>query len=253
MQDVKLGKQAARHDPRTLQFSNYMKATAPIAPPASDDWARRIGHWGVMLNDGIGDCTCACAGHMIEQWTTYANPPGFTPTDQQILEAYQAVSGYSPEDPSTDNGAIILDVLNYWRQTGIAGRSITAFVGLDPKNHQDICDAVYLFGNCYIGVLLPIAAQAQSVWSVPPGGANGLGAPGSWGGHAIPIVEYDPRGLTVITWGEKKRMTWNFLDTYCDEAYAVLSQDWINGASNDAPNHFDVAQLQADLQAIGAQ
>jgi hypothetical protein len=46
-------------------------------------------------------------------------------------------------------------------------------------------------------------------------------------------------------------MTWGFLDTYCDEAYAVLSQDWID-KTNLAPNNFDLTALQADLQQINA-
>jgi hypothetical protein len=251
--NVKLGKQTARHDPRTLQFSAYLKATAPPAPPSHDDYSKPVRKWPMMLNDNLGDCTCACAGHMIEEWTTVANPPGFTPADPEILSAYEAVGGYKPGDPSTDNGAVILDVLNYWRQTGIAGRPILAFVGLEPKNHQEISDAVYLFGNCYIGVQLPVTAQSQTVWAVPPGGPVGQGAPGSWGGHAIPIVAYDQRGLTVITWGARKRMTWQFLDTYCDEGYAVLSKDWIDSKTSKAPDNFDLAQLQADLNEIGVK
>lgn len=250
---VKLGKQAARHDPRTLMFSAYLKATAVPPPPTHEDWTKPVKTWPMMLNDNLGDCTCACAGHMIEEWTTVANPPGFTPADNEILAAYEVVGGYKPGDPNSDNGAVILDVLNYWRQTGIASRSIVAFVGLEPKNRQEIKDAVYLFGNCYIGVQLPISAQGQKVWTVPPGGPTGHGAPGSWGGHAIPIVGYDARGLTVITWGAPLRMTWQFLDTYCDEAYAVLSKDWINSKTSKAPGNFDFAALQADLQAIGAK
>ena len=249
---IKLGKQAARHDVRTLQFSNYMKAAAPPAPPKLEDWTKKVKTWPMMLNNKLGDCTCACAGHMIEEWTTYAHAPGYTPTDPQILQAYEAVSGYNPKDPNTDNGAVILDVLNYWRQTGIAGHPISAFVALEPKNHEQVQDAVYLFGNCYLGVQLPLSAQNQKVWSVPPGGPTGQGAPGSWGGHAIPIVEYDSRGVTVITWGEKLRATWSFLDTYCDEAYAVLSADWI-AANEQAPNNFDLDQLQADLGELGVK
>ena len=249
---VKLGKQAARLDARTLQFSNYLKAAAPPAPPKVEDWTKKVKEWPMMLNNTLGDCTCACAGHMIEEWTTYAHAPGFIPADQQILQVYEAVGGYKPGDPSTDKGAVILDVLNYWRQTGIAGHPITAYVSLEPKNHEDVKDAVYLFGNCYLGVQLPLSAQNQKVWSVPPGGPTGQGAPGSWGGHAIPIVQYDSRGVTVITWGEPLRATWSFLDAYCDEAYAVLSADWI-AANDQAPSNFDLAQLQADLGQIGAQ
>src|SRR5450755_4664562 len=249
---VKLGKQAARLDARTLQFANYMKAAAPLAPPKHEEWTSKVKQWPMMLNDNLGDCTCACAGHMIEGWTVYAYPPGYIPADQQILQAYQAVAGYLPGEPATDQGAVILDVLNYWRQTGIAGHPIRAFVALEPKNHEQVKDAVYLFGNCYIGVQLPLSAQNQKVWSVPAGGATGQSAPGSWGGHAIPIVAYDARAVTVITWGELKRVTWSFLDAYSDEAYAVLSDDWI-AANRQAPNNFDLAQLTADLGAIGAK
>lgn len=249
--NIKLGKAPARHDPRTLQLAKYIPAKAIAAPPVKDDWSKKVKNWPMMGNDTLGDCTCACAGHMIEQWTTYAGTQ-MVPKDADILKAYEAVGGYVPGDPSTDRGAVILDVLNYWRATGVAGHKILAFASLEPHNHDEVKDAIALFGNCYIGVQLPISAQNQTVWAVPPGGPTGQGAPGSWGGHAIPIVEYDTRGVTVITWGATKRATWGFLDAYCDEAYAVLSQDWINKVSNLAPDNFDLAQLQADLNAINA-
>ncbi len=247
--NIKLGKAPARHDPRTLQLAKYIPTGSIPAPPALDDWSKKVRNWPMMLNDSLGDCTCACAGHMIEQWTTYASTQ-VIPPDNSILQAYEAVSGYNPADPNTDRGAVILDVLNYWRQTGVAGHQIQAFASLEPKNHGEVKDAVALFGNCYLGVQLPLSAQNQAVWAVPPGGAKGQGEPGSWGGHAIPIVQYDTRGLTVITWGATKRMSWGFLDAYCDEAYAVLSSDWINNVTNLAPDKFNLAQLQADLTAI---
>lgn len=246
---IKLGKAPARHDSRTLQLAKYLPAKALPAPPASEDFTKKVKKWPMMLNDNLGDCTCACAGHMIEQWTTYSNTP-VVPTDASILKAYEVVGGYNPANPDSDQGAVILDVLNYWRKTGVASHKIMAFASLEPKNHSEVEDSVMLFGNCYIGVQLPLSAQTQAVWAVPPGGATGQGAPGSWGGHAIPIVAYDSRGLTVITWGATKRMSWGFLDTYCDEAYAVLSQDWISNVTKLTPDKFDLSTLQADLNQI---
>jgi hypothetical protein len=248
-QKIKLGKGPARHDSRTLQLAKYIPAGAVPAPPAKEDFATKVKTWPMMLNDNLGDCTCACAGHMIEQWTTYSGT-AVTPNDASILQAYEAVGGYNPANPDSDQGAVILDVLNYWRKTGVAAHQILAFASLEPKNHSEIKDSVMLFGNVYIGVALPLSAQTQSVWAVPPGGATGQGAPGSWGGHAIPIVAYDSRGLTVITWGATKRMSWGFLDTYCDEAYAVLSQDWISNVTHLTPAKFDLTTLQADLNQI---
>jgi len=45
-------------------------------------------------------------------------------------------------------------------------------------------------------------------------------------------------------------MTWGFLHAYCDEAYSVLSQDWINHTTNLAASGFDLAVLRSDLLQI---
>ena len=64
----------------------------------------------------------------------------------------------------------------------------------------------------------------------------------------MPVVNYDPRGLDVVTWGQIQRMTWAFFATYCSEAYAILSEDFVYNGK--APNGFDVETLQRDLRAL---
>jgi hypothetical protein len=118
---LKLGKAAARYDPRTLLLASYVTPALP-APPASFDLTPKVGaSWGMMDNDQIGDCTCAAAGHLIMEWTANAGKKMVTPTDKQIVAAYSAITGYNPATGANDNGANEIDVLNYWRQTGIAG------------------------------------------------------------------------------------------------------------------------------------
>ena len=246
--NMKLGKRAPRHDPRTLQLANYLRLQALPVLPAQENWGGKVTAWGMMENDHIGDCTCAAAGHLIEEWTSNVGQE-VVPPDSAIVDAYSAITGYDPKTNSNDNGAVELDVLNYWRRTGIADRKIDAYVALEPGNHEHIRAAVYIFGGCYIGLALPVTAQTQRVWSVPPGGPQGNGAPGSWGGHAVPVVAYDPLGLTVVTWGALKRMTWGFWDTYCDEAYAILSEDFVN-ENKIAANGIDLQTLQADLNEV---
>ena len=192
---LKLGKSAARHDPRTLLLASYVTPALPT-PPASADLTTKVGSsWGMMDNDQLGDCTCAAAGHLIMEWTANAGKKMVTPSDKQIVAAYSAITGYNPVTGANDNGAVEIDVLNYWRQSGIAAHKIGAYVALEPSNHNHIMDSVYIFEGCYIGMQLPISAQAQvqnhQPWSVPPGGPTGDGKPGSWGGHAVPVVAYD--------------------------------------------------------------
>ena len=189
---------------------------------------------------------------MVQAWTANCGNQVIIP-DAAILAAYEAVSGYVPGRPNTDVGATCEDVLAYWKNTGIGGHVIVGYASVDVTNKSEVEDSVYLFGGTYLGINMPISAQDQTgpglVWDVPPGGPRGNGAPGSWGGHAVPIVAYDASGLTVITWGSLQRMTWAFLDTYCDEAYVALSHDWIE-SSGLSPNDFDFATLQADMALI---
>jgi len=249
---LKLGKGVARHDPRALLMASYVSPTLP-PPPPSADLTTKVPAWGMMENDQIGDCTCAAAGHLIMEWTANAGKKMVTPSDKQIVAAYSAITGYNPTTGANDNGAVEVDVLNYWRQTGIAAHKIGAYVSLEPTNHNHIMDAVYIFEGCYIGMQLPISAQAQvqnhQPWSVPPGGPTGDGKPGSWGGHAVPVVAYDARGVTVVTWGALQMMTWSFWEVYCDEAYAILSNDYLTGKKT-TPQGFSVAQLNADLHDL---
>jgi hypothetical protein len=147
-----------------------------------------------------------------------------------------------------DVGATVIDVLNYWRRTGIGGHKILGYAVLEPGNLAHVRDSVWIFGNCYIGLALPITAQTQSAWAVPPGGPTGPGAPGSWGGHAVPVVAYDAESLTVVTWGALKKMTWGFWSAYCDEAYALLSTDFLK--ANATPDGIQLTTLEQDIQQI---
>jgi hypothetical protein len=253
---LKLGKQSPRHDPRTLLFATYATPALPAPPPSLDLTTKMKAPWGMMDNAQVGDCTCAAAGHLMMEWTSNAQSKIFTPSDAQIIAAYSAVTGYNPKTGANDNGAQEIDVLNYWRQTGIAGHKIQAFLALEPSNDTHIMDGTWIFGGCYIGLALPKSAQAQTsnkqIWSVPPGGTGGDGAPGSWGGHAVPVVAYDSRSLTVVTWGALQTMTWGFWAAYCDEAYAILSPDFLEQKKGQpvTPDGFNVQQLLADLSDL---
>ncbi|HTT45858.1 MAG TPA: hypothetical protein VMH38_07610 [Thermoplasmata archaeon] len=240
----KLGKTAAFHDPRTLQLANYLDPKLLPPPPPSIDWGKKVSRWPMMGNDRIGDCTTAAAGHCIEEWTTDAGRPVIVP-DDEIVAAYSAVSGYDPRTGAHDVGANAIKVLNYWRVTGIGHHTIRAYAALEPGNTDHVRLSVALFGNAYVGLALPASAQEQTVWSVPPGGPTGTGAPGSWGGHAVPVVAYDPQGLVLVTWGALQRMTWGFWSAYCDEAYALLSNDFLT--ADRTPAGVDLATLESDL------
>lgn len=242
---MKLGKKAVKRDPRTLMMARYLTAELPPAPDAVVPPSIAS---TMDLNDQLGDCTCAAMAHMVQAWTL-ANGSEVVPTNADVLAAYEGACGYNPADPSTDQGGVELDVLNYWRSVGIGGHKIAAFVALDPKSREHLKAACYLFGGCYLGVGLPITAQNQIVWSLDTGTGGNDAEPSSWGGHAVPILGYNATGPICITWGAPKQITWEWFDFYTEEAYGVLSADWAM-PGKAAPSGFDLAALQADLAAV---
>lgn len=244
-----LGKLPPKHDVRTLQLAAYLHPEDLPAPPPARDWTHRANaDWKMLANDRLGDCTCAAAAHLIQLWTANARKE-FTASDQDVIAAYSAITGYDPARPETDQGAVELDVLRYWRTTGIAGHKIGAFAKVEPADRTMVEASVSLFGGLYIGCALPLRAQRQTIWDRPDHPTDD-DAPGSWGGHAMTVAAYSRTGVALVTWGAIKFATWSWFLAYCDEAYAVLSPDWVDGG-DAAPNGFDLAALQRDLAMVG--
>ena len=243
---MKLGKLAPKHDMRIPMLAKYT-AGLPAAP-AQIDWGAGIMDWGVMDNDTLGDCTCAGVGHAIQVWTLRSSDKMVTLPDSEIVGLYEKF-GYVPGNASTDNGAVETDVLKYWLKNPVDGHGLAGFVSLQPHDITDIKDAIWLFGGAYIGVALPLTAQGQKEWLVTPEGLSGNGAPGSWGGHCIYVTGYDARFVSFISWGIPMRMSWNFWWAYCDEAYGLLSADWLE-KSGEAPSGFDRAALTAGMAEL---
>lgn len=241
----KLGKLPVKHDDRTLLADKYFSAVSP--PPASVNWqSNEALTFNLFRNGDLGDCTCATTGHCIQRWTFDETSAETTVSDDDIVIAYSAVSGYDPTTGANDNGANELDVLNYWKKTGIAGHKIAAFVKLDHTNLNQVKQALNLFGAVYLGIEFPESAMDQfnngQPWDVVEGATIE-------GGHAISVGAYDGSTFEIVTWGKRQKMTEAFWNKYVDEAYAVLGDDWFNGGKD--PQGLDLTTLQQDLANIG--
>jgi hypothetical protein len=249
IKSLRLGKHPPRFDKRTLLLGNYLKKEL-TAPPPSVDYSKSVTSWPMFGNDRLDDCTIAAAGHMIEEWTALSGVQRTLP-ESAIEDAYNYFA-----KGNADAGANMLDVLKHWRKTGIGGDKIHAFAQIEPKNNLQLQNSTYLFGNCYIGLALPNFAVVPGThfvdtpWTVPASGPVGDAAPNSKNGHCVPAVAYDPQNIWVVTWGKLKPMSWQFYTTYVDEAYAVLSLDWINKKLKTAPQGLNLQALEADLKAV---
>jgi hypothetical protein len=239
-----LGKRAPVVDPHVPHLFQHMMA---VQPSPAVDWTKAVDSWPMLANDQVGDCTCAAVYHMIQCWTAN-NSSSWKPTDAETLDLYSKVSNY----PKQDTGACEMDVLKYWAKTGVPGDNTVdqvSFCHLFQQNLDEIRLSIEWFGGSYLGFALPLAAQTQDVWDVTGDGKTGAAAPGSWGGHAVCAVAYEPDGFTIVTWGALKKVTNAFMQAYCEEAYGVVSYEWL-ADSGISPPGLDWNALMRDMAAI---
>lgn len=242
----KLGKLAPHPEsthPR-VKLRDHLTGATPAVPQLVD-WASRVTSWPMYLNDRLGDCTCAGVGHMIQAWTAYAGAEVTLP-DSDILSLYEAVSGYNPTTGANDNGAVEQDVLQYLHDTGVAGHKVVAFAQVDHTNRTEVKTALDLFGSVYLGIQCPESAQSQFAagqpWSYVPGSPID-------GGHAIVLQKMDDANYYIVSWGALIEMEPAFWENYVDEAWVVVTDDWLskNGTS---PTGLNLASLTAEFQSL---
>lgn len=237
----KLGKKAAKRSLKSLPLSNYLHMGSVAYPPVCA-WERGI-EWGMLGNNSVGDCTCADVLHhrMLQSSVAHAGSP-LSFSTAEALSMYSSITGYNPADPSTDQGAVMLDVQNYMK----ANAPIQGFVTLDAGNLAQIQAALYLFGGVDLGFNVP-----AYIMNVAPGGSwsDTGGDKTIEGGHAVLACGYGRSGFRVVSWGTTYTANWDFWSQYVDEAYAWVSLDWIK-ASGVSPTGLDLAGLLQDLTQV---
>jgi hypothetical protein len=246
---MKLGKLAPKPHPKTLLMSRYLTANLP-RPAARVFREYKVPAAAKLMygNDSVGDCTCAAAADHIILTTVHTGTIGI-PALADVISMYSAVSGYVDGDASTDNGAAMTDVLSHLQTTGLAGHKILGWAQIDHTNSLHRQLAVDLFGATYVGVQLPMNAQRQFANNQPWEAEDNDG--GIEGGHCILRVGYGARGDNYVTWAkwdQKASTAWS--DKYVDEEYIMVTESWINQATQKTPGGLNLAALMADLEAL---
>ncbi len=253
---LRLGKRPAILDRRTPRLDGMLLAHLP-EPPARCDHGIALGAWKLWRNGdqlagheqtlpGLGDCTAVAVASAIRVMTA-GRGGEIELTDDQVVRIYED-NGYDPQRPATDQGAAERDVLNRWCETGYGvGRQapdvLTAYGAVNPKSSESVRRAIAMLGGLYIGLDLPEYALVQGCdWVAPTAPAPAAG------GHAVFLHGYDGDWLYLNSWGERKRMDWGFFRSYCDEAYGLLSRDWLDTGGH-TPMQESFETLAVELKA----
>lgn len=263
MTNFKLGRKTPLFTPNHMKASfsvNAVLASFGNPPGSSADFVAAVdkhtnGDWGMMLNDTLGDCTCADTGHALMLRTANTGTM-VTPTEADILHLYEQF-GYVPTNPNnpqtnaTDQGAMEGDVCQYMVTTGLCGHKslgtapiVTGMMSATAIDH--IKWGVQVFGAVRLGANLPASAETQfdagKPWDV--GGDETI-----VGGHDFPVVKYDPHYAWIVTWGKLQAVTYPWLMKFIEEAHCELFSDFIR-SSGTTPAGFKLATMVTDLHAL---
>lgn len=260
MDQVALGKKDHKPDARTVMLGTYFGAEITVPHRYNFDKGRAAFPLDMWGNDEWGDCVKVAQANQLVRLERVETRRTVKIDENDVVGAYKQETGSQSPGDARDEGLVMLDNFKLWRNPGwtvahpgaaVRDYRISVFGELDPLNHQELREACYLLHGVQFGISLPQAAQwmtDRGKWDYPNGSVGSQWAPGSWGGHAVFSKCYDEGGFEVLTWGRKVYMTNNFIDRYCDEAWAVVDSldTW-----RKRPE-IDVALMEKHLHDIGA-
>lgn len=253
----KLGRLPEDPDRPRLHLKTFLRGDYKGEVPELVDYSPRVPQWPMYLNDRLGSCTAADAGHAVQLWTAWGQDYPVLPSDDDILAFYSGSSGYVPGKPDTDRGATMQEVNEYFRRTGLSGRTIEAFFRVDTDDLDEIRTALFLFGSVSVGMAFPAYAMAQheagQPWHVP----NPLPRDSRiMGGHDVLVVGARKGGnLLCVTWGRLQEITPKFWARYMGsrahgEAWTRVETDWANKTGVAPGNALNTGQLNDAFMAL---
>jgi hypothetical protein len=246
-----LGKTPARPDAIKLKLKKYLNLSVLPTPPEEFGHEDLIPIWDTLGNDSYGDCVWAGAAHETMLWNKEAGVD-ISFDDGAVLSDYAAVTGFDPNDPSTDNGTDMQQAASYRKKTGVIDAAgsrhlIGAYLEIQKGNLEEHLAAAYIFSAVGLGIEFPHSAMDQFNNGQPWVPVDGDPIDG---GHYVPITARRSGLWLVCTWGALQQVSDDFFTKYNDESVVYLSNEALVG--NKTIDGFDLEQLQADLAALSS-
>jgi hypothetical protein len=254
----KYGKKAPARLSTTLALTDFQDMTWPPVKAQGWEYAPKPIVLDMLGNDTVGDCVIAAAMHFAQNETANTGAP-LTPSRDLALQTYSAITGYDPAQTDdqgnnpTDNGTDFESQLfPYWTNHGIplldsSGNTvlhkILGFASLDLGSTAQQRYASFTFGGVLWGINCPSSAENDtSNWVVTPGATI-------VGGHGVNQMGQGAAGGHLNSWGLSIPFQWSFMRTYADEAYCVVTPQWLS-AQGESPSGLDLNGLLAAMAQV---
>lgn len=244
---VKLGRKIPETPPPAVELARFFRRPEGLKglPENLDYWTKAgTSIRRMYLNDRLGCCVVSGKMHQLGVYSAnnYGADKTILATDPEVRDQYTRICG------AGDNGCYITAVLNWWMKNGLkAGGKVYPLDGYAKVDSTDLVmlkTAIHIFGSVTFGIDLPakwLDTDDGEMWDVTNSG--------SVGGHDVPALGYDHRGVVISTWGGTRVISWAALESrrYIDECYVQLSPQWYSDYRL-SPSGFDVDGLKKALE-----
>ena len=213
------GKAPAKRDDRNLNLVDVLREEDPLPVEYDFDDEHRGIPTPTFGNDKVKkvkNCVIAGRAHQTLRFEMVEQGGLINITDEDVAREFRKQAG------EENNDIQVLESLKLWRTRGweAAGQHFKIFSFAEIKDrtdHEPIKRAIINTG-VGLGFVLPDSAltqfEAGQPWEIT---RERPGNP-----HYVYVSGYTKEGPVCVTWGRKQRMSWAFVDEYCDEAYAII-------------------------------
>lgn len=216
------GKAPAKHDDRNLKLTDILRAADivlaehPLPSEYDFDDKHKI-PTPQFRNPPDDNCVIAARAHQTLRFEMAEQKALINITDEDVTAEFEKQTGRENKDIET------LESLKLWRTRGwdAAGQhfKIKAFAQIDQDNQQQMQSMIYINLGVGLGFFLPESAKTEFKAGQPWEVTRERAGPN---GHYVYVSGYTKDGPVCVTWGRKQRMSWAFVNKYCDEAYVII-------------------------------
>jgi hypothetical protein len=207
-------------------------------PEAAKNWGAGITKWDDYNNIKFKTCVPASAAYLLTSWTKNSNPPVKILDPKIIMDTLLAVA----PGQNISKGCHMLRMLEYWRDSGMGGEKIDDFKPIQAQNSNLLKHAVYWFGGCMVGLMLPTSVKKSTDWVY-----NISMDKETKEGHAICVLGFEGNFFRAISFGKIILMDAMFYEKFNDETYIVLSQkNWATFERDRSPTSPGLSYTELD-------
>lgn len=196
---------------------------------------------------GCGDCAWAGPAHEEMEAARDAGRPVPRFSGKTVVAQYSEYCGYDPQTGENDNGSAIAEVIKWRQAKGLRDDQGNAYkigqaVELEPGNLTELWEAVYLFENAGIGLVVTTAQMdqfdARQTWDYVAGSPQE-------GGHYTPGVgRWSVEDSGLITWAERHGFTRSFYTHQNDETACYVDPERYNAVTGHTAEGFADQDLE---------